>query len=342
MRRCTMSELPMSKQDLKTLRVILLTFERPETRAAIIQLVDTFFPFFLICYFSFLTFSYSYIFSLLFAFLAGGLLFRISMIQHDCGHGSFLPSSIATRIIGHACAIFTLIPFSFWQRQHTLHHASANCLERCDGTFLAELMTVRQYRDRSPFFRSIYRMSRWPPIYFLILGPIMILPIVRITPRKSKISNSSSRDLLLNDIAICITAGSISYLIGPDRFLLIYLPILWSSGVLATWIDFVNHRFQGARWFCRAERTASAAALQGTCYLKLPNLLQWMTANVGVHHIHHSNPRIPNCRLAECHAIICKVHPLRELNLWDGVRAARSVLWDDKRKELVGFRGIAA
>jgi acyl-lipid omega-6 desaturase (Delta-12 desaturase) len=66
-------------------------------------------------------------------------------------------------------------------------------------------------------------------------------------------------------------------------------------------------------------------------------VLQFFSGNIGFHHVHHLNARIPNYNLARAHAENAVFHDVPTLSLWDGVRAVRLKLWDEERGRMVTF-----
>lgn len=117
----------------------------------------------------------------------------------------------------------------------------------------------------------------------------------------------------------------------------VQLPIMIIASIIGVWLFAVQHRFEATPWRRDGDWTFSIASLQGSSYLKLPRILQWFTGNIGFHHIHHLNPRIPNYRLQACHAAIRELHAVPSLSLWDALRAPFFALWDEKRQRMVGF-----
>ncbi|HEX9709070.1 MAG TPA: fatty acid desaturase, partial [Candidatus Thermoplasmatota archaeon] len=82
------------------------------------------------------------------------------------------------------------------------------------------------------------------------------------------------------------------------------------------------------------------AALQGSSYLVLPKPLQWITANIGLHHVHHLSSRIPNYRLQECLDRNPELQVARRVTLADSWRLVRLTLWDEDEQRLVSFREL--
>ena len=101
--------------------------------------------------------------------LAAGLLIRLFLIQHDCGHGSFFPNKHANDWVGRALGVLTVTPYDLWRRSHAIHHASSGNLDR-RGIGDIKTLTVREYFARDWRGRLIYRLYRHPLVMFG-LGP---------------------------------------------------------------------------------------------------------------------------------------------------------------------------
>jgi omega-6 fatty acid desaturase (delta-12 desaturase) len=130
-------------------------------------------------------------------------------------------------------------------------------------------------------------------------------------------------------------------LFGWRVVLLIHLPVMIVASILGVWLFSVQHRFETARWTERRDWRFVEAALHGSSWLRLPRPLQWLTGNIGFHHVHHLDPRVPNYRLREAHGAVQAVCPVPPLGLRDGVRALSLTLWDEAAGRLVRFRDVA-
>ena len=109
------------------------------------------------------------------ALFAAGLLVRLFMIQHDCGHGAFLPSKIANDWIGRAIGVVTMTPYDHWRRSHAIHHATSGNLDR-RGIGDIKTLTVREYLSRGRRDCLRYRLYRHPLVMFGV-GPIYLFLI---------------------------------------------------------------------------------------------------------------------------------------------------------------------
>jgi acyl-lipid omega-6 desaturase (Delta-12 desaturase) len=117
----------------------------------------------------------------------------------------------------------------------------------------------------------------------------------------------------------------------------VWAPAALLAGSIGIWLFYVQHQFEDAYWQSGAEWTYADAALRGSSYLKLPPVLRFFTGNIGLHHVHHLNARIPNYNLPRAHAASPMFAAVPTLSLWDGLRSVRFKLWDEQAGRLVTF-----
>ena len=141
-----------------------------------------------------------------------------------------------------------------------------------------------------------------------------------------------------NLILFVLIAGLI-YLIGWKAYLMIHIPVLFFMCSAGVWLFYVQHNFEGTYWERHDKWDYFAAGLQGSSFYKLPAVLQWFTGNIGFHHIHHLNSRIPNYYLPKCHRENPVFH-VRPLTLRSSLRSLRLRLWDEKNHRMVGFEAL--
>ncbi len=145
------------------------------------------------------------------------------------------------------------------------------------------------------------------------------------------------RSVLLTNVALVAVVGGLILLIGWLNYLLVALPPALLAGSAGIWLFYVQHQFEDAYWEEHATWNYADAALQGSSFLRLPGVLQFFSGNIGYHHIHHLNARIPNYNLQRAHDENPIFHDVPTLSLWDGVRAVRLKLWDEESRRLVTF-----
>ncbi len=279
-------------------------------------------------------FDVSILLVLLLAVPAAGFLLRTFIVFHDCAHGSFFRWRGANRYVGIACSLLVYQPFHVWRHEHAVHHATAGDLDN-RGMGDVDTLTVAEYRELSWLGRLGYRLMR-NPFVLLVLGPLWALFLEpRLIPGWAR--ERFWRKILATDAAIVAIFCLLGVLFGWVPVLLIQLPSAMMAGSAGVWLFFVQHQFEGVYWQRSDEWTYAESALRGSSYLKLPRILQFFTGNIGLHHVHHMSPRIPNYNLQRAHDENPVFHDVPTLSLWEGIRTFRLKLYDEERGQLVGF-----
>ncbi len=266
---------------------------------------------------------------------AAAFLVRSFIVFHDCSHGSFLASRRANAWLGRSIALLLYTPFQRWRHDHAVHHATAGNLDR-RGTGDLHTLTVAEYRALSSRGRLNYRLMRNPLVMFGI-GPIVAMIIgPRIVAKGAR--PRMRRSVLATDLALAVTVGLLVWLIGwRDYLLVLGLPALL-AGSIGIWLFYVQHQFEDAYWNGGENWSFTDAALRGSSFLKLPEVLRFCTGSIGYHHVHHLNAQIPNYNLKRAHDQTPGLHHVPTLSLADGIRATKLKLYDEQRERLVGFR----
>jgi omega-6 fatty acid desaturase (delta-12 desaturase) len=329
--------------DEATLKSALGRYAVPSRRTSLMQLAGSIALFVLCWAASYAALQVSWLLALGLTVPAAGLMIRIFIIQHDCGHGSFFRSARANRWAGVLCSLFTFTPYESWRRQHAGHHAHWNNLDRRGSglDIYSDCRTVREYRQMSPTRRLAYRLVRHPIVAHLIFPPLIFLVLYRTpfdTPGGWRAERRSIQD---TNLAILVGAVGAGALLGFGPLVLIELTTLLMASIGGVWLFALQHKFEGAQWARQAEWGHARASLDGTSCLRLPRLLQWFTGNIGFHHIHHLNPRVPNYRLQEACEAMPRLRAGTTLGFLAGLRAVRYVLWDEDQAKLVRFRDLA-
>jgi acyl-lipid omega-6 desaturase (Delta-12 desaturase) len=267
--------------------------------------------------------------------VAAGFLLRTFIVFHDCAHGSFLPSKRANAMLGAALGVLVYTPFALWRREHAIHHATAGDLDR-RGVGDVQTLTVDEYLARPWWGRLRYWLFRNPLVMFG-LGPLWV---VLLGPRVVSWSSPRrlQRSVLGTDLVLVVVIAVLCWLLGWQGFLVVQLPALLVSGSIGIWLFYVQHQFEDTYWQSSENWSYDDAALQGSSYLRLPRVLQFLTGNIGLHHVHHLSARIPNYNLQAAHEENAALHGVPTISLLDGLRATRLKLWDERQRKLVGFR----
>ena len=136
-------------------------------------------------------------------------------------------------------------------------------------------------------------------------------------------------------------AVGLSFAFGLKAYILLQLAVTMVAGAAGIWLFYIQHQFEGVYWKRREDWDYEAAALQGSSFYKLPKILQWFSGNIGFHHIHHLNPRIPNYRLEKCHRAEPLFQSVKPVTLLSSLKALSYRLWDEQREKLIGYRELA-
>ncbi len=268
---------------------------------------------------------------------AAAFLVRIFMVFHDCCHGSFLPSRRANRIVGYLTGFLTLTPFDRWQRSHAEHHATAGDLDR-RGAGDVWTMTVSEYLAAPRWQRLFYRVFR-NPFVMLGLGPGLVFVLANRWPP----SGGTRRERLsvhVTNAGIAATVVLAYYTVGLPLFLLVEGSTLLLAATAGVWLFYVQHQFEDAYWARRPAWEPMKAALEGSSYYKLPRVLQWVTANIGLHHVHHVQPRIPFYNLPRCQDAVPAFQAVPPLTIRASLRSLRLRLVDESRRRMVTWAEV--
>jgi omega-6 fatty acid desaturase (delta-12 desaturase) len=274
----------------------------------------------------------SYVLVLALAVPTAGFLVRTYILFHDCAHGSLLPGRRANVWLGAVLAVLVFTPFARWRHDHVVHHATAGDLDR-RGVGDVPTLTVAEYNARSWPARVGYRLFRNPVIMFGF-GPIYAMLLM---PRWVGRSADSriQRSVWRTNLALVLVVTALCWFLGWSAFLLVQAPIVVLAGATGVWLNYVQHQFDKTYWARPQDWTYGDAALRGTSHLKLPKVLQFFTGNIGLHHVHHLNPKIPNYNLQRAQDENAVFRSVPTISLADGLRAVRLKLWDEDAACLV-------
>ncbi len=339
----------MTLDEIKALGVKLaehcMNFRDISIRRSLIQLAVTLGLFFTSFALAYLSLQVSYLLTLLLTIPTGIFLVRLFIIQHDCGHGAFFNSMTANDWLGRFLSLFTVTPYEFWKRAHAIHHASCSNLER-RGTGDISTLTVKEYQALSLPARIKYRLYRNPVVLFIIGVPIHFAIFQRLPFGQPLPFGKIWKSILGLDVALIVVLGAAMYFLGVSAFLMVYLPALVVAAIVGGWMFFIQHQYEDTYWEHQEEWNFHLAGLLGSSYYVLPRVLQWLTGNIGLHHIHHLNSAIPNYRLQECLNSSPELQSIpKKIRFLESLKCIRLALWDEDSKRLVSFaraRALAA
>ena len=319
----------------------LSKYEKPVLRKSIWQLINTFVPFIALWTLMIVMLQRGapYWAILPPLVITSGLMVRIYIFFHDCTHSSFFASRIANKVVGAFCGILTFTPFDMWRTAHTTHHVTAEDLDH-RGTGDIWTLTIDEYRAAPKRTRIAYRIFRNPIFLFCVAAPVLFLFIQRFA---NKTATKQAKDSVticnLGLLAMFVLAH---FTIGLKIFLMIQIPAIGIAAAFGVWLFYVQHQYEEVYWDRHEQWDPIRAALEGSSYYKLPKVLQWFSGNIGLHHIHHLRPRIPNYNLQQCYDEVPELRTVEPLTLYRSLNSLFLALWDEQQRKMVTFRALRA
>ena len=343
---------PVRRRDFE-----LRPFITPSNRRGLWQLVNTLVPYGLLWWLALILLDRQP--WLLIPVLALQVLFlaRCFSLMHDCGHNALFRSARANRGVGFLLGIVSGIPQLPWSMGHEFHHRHNGDWEKYQGP--SALSSTEAYAALTPGGQRLYRWLRHPLMLFpggffylvikprvaLLLGLADLLPhtvnSLQHNPAQSLaeiLANHRSRhwhspeqfrDLLLNNLAVISLWAAMAAWVGAGPFWTIYAPVMTCGAAIFICIFFVQHNFPGSYAHTTAGWSSLAGALEGTSDLDLPPLLNWFSADIGCHAIHHLCSAIPTYRLRACSRRNASLlQGVKHLRLRDIPGCFDYILWD--------------
>lgn len=334
MEQVTAEKIVLSKEKVLSLK----KYTQEHKAKATIQILNSFLPFIGIWVLMYLSLDYSYWITLGLGVVNAFFLVRIFIIQHDCGHQSFVKNRKAQKVIGHICSYLSAIPFSYWAKSHAIHHKLNGQLELRDIGDV-NTYTVAEYKAFSKGKRFGYRVYRSPLVMFLI-GPVYYIFIHN---RLAKIQMPAFQKLKGSVVASNLVMLGIftilGFTLGWKEFLLVHFTTLTLFAIIAIWFFYVQHQHEHGYKQWKKNWDYITSALKGSTYYKVPKLFNWLTGNIGIHHVHHLNPAIPNYNLQQC----IKENPWLNqfptvIGFRDSLKLMSNKLWDETQQKMISFR----
>lgn len=320
----------------KEYNIMMAEWSNPDAWRSTRQLTGTVLAFTALWVAAYFTYFISYALSMVFIAAAACFVVRLFMIQHDCGHGSYFKSRKLQDWVGFCIGVVTLTPYQCWRRCHAHHHSHSGDL---DFGELGEIktLTVKEYNALSPMKKFGYRAYRNPLTLFLV-GPIWQFMIIQRFAFGLPENWAPERwSVVKTNFAIAAVIAVMSMIVGIDVFLAIQIPITIIASALGVWLFYVQHQFDEGYYRQHIEWSYVDGALLGSSHLVLPKFLQWLTANIGLHHVHHLNSRVPNYKLEDCMNNCPKLQDATKIKIVDTWNVIFLTLWDEDRRRLIRF-----
>jgi len=328
-------------EDIKSIAYwdkLVEAYKKPSIAKSLFQLFSTLLIFSITCYAMYLAADNYYPITLLLSLFAGGLIVRLFIFQHDCGHGSFFKKKKYNDWVGRFLSVFTMTPYAQWAKEHNRHHAtSGNLNHRGVGDVIT--MTVKEYKEAPLKKKIIYRIYR-NPLFLFTIGAFGHFTIKQRFPFYKPERRSSWISVLGTDLYIVAVLGGFIYALGAVTFFKIYLPIIFVASATGTWMFYVQHQYEDTYWENNKNWNYCEAAINGSSYYHLPKFLHWLSGNIGYHHIHHLSSKIPNYNLPKCFREVPELQNANKFNLWESRKCLNVALWDEDKHKMVGFKAI--
>lgn len=318
----------------------LAAFQKPRTWRSVWEIASSIPPYLLFWYLAYRAMEVSYWLTLALGVVAALFAVRVFVIFHDCGHGSFFKSMRANDILGTITGVLSFTPYYAWRHSHALHHATSGDLDR-RGYGDVWTMTEEEYRAKPLLRRIAYRLYRNPFVIFGV-GPVFAFFVLMRFPFANCADKPrEQRSVWVTNFSLLAIVLGLSFTIGVLPMLAVALPIAVVSGGIGVWLFYVQHQYENTYWERHETWDYFQAALYGSSFYQLPKVLQWFSGNIGFHHIHHLNPRIPNYNLEACHKTMPVFQAIQPLTLRESLKSLHVRLWDEDRGRMIGFRAPA-
>lgn len=263
------------------------------------------------------------------------VLVRAFILFHDFMHGALLPGSRVTRLLFHVQGILTLTPARIWNDTHNHHHANtARLAAPAAGTFTT--WTTDTWNRASRWQRLAYVVERHPLTFVTgyvtaFLLSLCVVPFLK-NPRRYWASGLA----VLVHAALSVAVWQV---FGADVYLSALLGPLVVAYALGVYLFYSQHNFPDVEIRAEEQWTHAGSAIEASSYLACGPVMAWFTGNIGYHHVHHLNPRIPFYRLPEAMAAIPELqHPrVTTLRPGDVLACLRQNLWDPAQGRMVRY-----
>lgn len=292
------------------------------------------------------------------------LTLRFFVLLHDCGHGSLFDSVKLNKFFGYFFGVITGMPQYVWSKHHAYHHTTNGDWEKYKGPL--NVKTLKEFQAMSPKAQRNYKALRHPlflltvggfyyvlfnPRFTWIMGSLKVFKDILLsifnpniktltvmTEWKAKYWKTPKeyRHMTYNNLTLLPIWFFMCQSIGTGNFFILYAATLTLSGGLGILFFTVQHNFENSLANDTAHADYFKAAIEGTSYLKLPGFLNWFTADIAYHHIHHLSTSVPNYQLVSCHnQLKDQFTKVRRISLSEIPASLKYMLWDTEKQIIV-------
>lgn len=289
---------------------------------------------------------------------------RAFVLMHDCGHGSLFESRRANQMVGFLLGVITGMPQYVWSKNHTFHHNTNGDWVRYGGVF--NILSTDRYARLSEEKKRRYWWFRQPlilipagfvyvlfnPRFNWMMGNLTMLakilrPLLRLDFRTAGQTARAWETrywkgkpdylhMTYNNVVLLSLWYVMAAAIGPGNFFLLYVLSTSLAGSVGILLFTIQHNFEDSYATDTARVNHFRAALEGTSLLVLPKVLNWFTADIAYHHVHHLSVAIPNYHLAACHkAYEPYFADVKRVHLRDLLGTFDFQLWDPELQKIV-------
>ncbi len=344
---------------------------RPDDRRGLLAVALTLLPIGLLGWAAWLASTVSYALTAAITLLASLFLLRAFVLMHECGHGSLFRSAWLNRGFGFVLGVLTGMPQYVWSQHHQFHHAHNGNWDRYRGPL--NIVPVGEYAAMSPAQQRRYRNAR-----SIWLAPLAGFLYVVLNPRRTWLKGSAGllrhlwsnrrlqsgmplgeriaafktpcwssaaefRHMSWNNVVVLLLWGLAAWWMGPWLFVGFYIVAAALAGGAGLVLFSVQHNFEQSHATGNEGWDYTRSAMEGTSFLCLPAWLNWITVNIGYHHIHHLSARIPSYCLADCHDEYAGMFSsVTRIRLAQVPAALKYILWDTANQRLVSVADYQA
>lgn len=278
----------------------------------------------------------------------GGLFVRLFVFQHDCGHNNFFSRHRVNDAVGLGLSFLTSMAYEAWKQAHAWHHKHQGKLSHRGIDNLNSPMTAAEARARpQDAQRRLAFLRAWK---IFALGAVSIL-ILRRHPKayfifwpnfRWNVVNRAKawRGVHVTNAGYLLAQAFFIWTLGWFNWATILLPASVLTAGVGTLLFWIQHNHEDTYYAEDATWSFASAGVQGSTYLRLGRVLNWFTASIGLHHVHHLNPGIPNYRLEEARTHIPALTAVKPVTSEQLQNSFTRVFWDEELGRMVDWAAV--